>query len=72
MLMRVDSRDVLLPVLLYPMTVPVVIAGVMGTGAIVGPEPNFVAARTWLTLLVCFDAVFVTIALWTFAPVMSE
>ena len=72
MLMRVDSRDVLLPVLLYPMTVPVVLGGVMGTTAIIAPEPNFVAAETWLTLLVCFDAVFVTIALWTFAPVMSE
>lgn len=72
MLMRVDSRDVLLPVLLYPMTVPVLIAGVMGTGAIIAPEPSLAAARTWLTLLVCFDAVFVTIALWTFAPVMNE
>ena len=72
MLMRVDSRDVLLPVLLYPMTVPVVLGGVMGTTAIIAPEPNLVAAQTWLTLLVCFDAVFVTIALWTFAPVMTE
>ena len=54
------------------MTVPVLIAGVLGTGAIFGAEPNFVAARTWLTMLVFFDAVFVTIALWTFAPVMSE
>jgi ABC-type transport system involved in cytochrome c biogenesis permease component len=70
--MRVDSRDVLLPVLLYPMTVPVLIAGVMGTGAIIAAEPSLAAARTWLTLLVCFDAVFVTIALWTFAPVMNE
>jgi hypothetical protein len=54
------------------MTVPVLLAGVMGTAAVIGPEPSFAAARTWLTLLVCFDAVFVTIALWTFAPVMNE
>ena len=34
MLVRAHSRDVLLPVLLYPIAVPVVIAGVRGTAAI--------------------------------------
>ena len=34
MLVRARSRDVLLPVLLYPMTVPVMIAGVRGTAAL--------------------------------------
>ena len=29
-------------------------------------------AAAWLSILVFFDAVFVTLALWTFAPVMSE
>ena len=35
-------------------------------------EPNFDAGRIWLAMLVFFDAVFVTLALWTFAPVMTE
>jgi heme exporter protein B len=72
MLVRAHSRDVLLPVLLYPITVPVIIAGVRGTAAIFGAEPNLEAATAWLSMLVFFDAVFVTLALWTFAPVMSE
>jgi heme exporter protein CcmB len=72
MLVRAHSRDVLLPVLLYPITVPVIIAGVRGTAAIFSAEPNFEAATAWLSMLVFFDAVFVTLALWTFAPVMSE
>jgi heme exporter protein CcmB len=72
MLVRAHSRDVLLPVLLYPITVPVIIAGVRGTSAILGAEPNLDAATSWLSILVFFDAVFVTLALWTFAPVMSE
>jgi ABC-type transport system involved in cytochrome c biogenesis permease component len=72
MLVRAHSRDVLLPVLLYPITVPVIIAGVRGTAAIFAVEPNFEAARAWLSMLVFFDAVFVTLALWTFDPVMSE
>jgi heme exporter protein CcmB len=72
MLVRAHSRDVLLPVLLYPITVPVIIAGVRGTAAIFSAEPNLEAAASWLSMLVFFDAVFVTLALWTFAPVMSE
>jgi len=72
MLVRAHSRDVLLPVLLYPMTVPVIIAGVRGTAAIFAFEPNFEAARAWLSMLIFFDVVFVTLALWTFAPVMSD
>ena len=29
-------------------------------------------ALLWLTMLVAFDVVFVTLALWTFEPVMTE
>jgi heme exporter protein B len=72
MLVRAHSRDVLLPVLLYPITVPVVIAGVRGTAAIFAVEPNLALARMWLTMLIFFDVVFVTLALWTFGAVMSE
>jgi len=72
MLIRAQSRDVLLPVLLYPITVPLVIAGVRGTAAILASEPNLAIAQAWLSMLVFFDAVFVTLALWVFNPVMSE
>jgi len=72
MLVRAHSRDVLLPVLLYPIAVPVIIAGVRGTASIFAQEPNLEAAQAWLSMLVFFDAVFVTLALWTFGPVMSE
>lgn len=72
MLVRAQSRDVLLPIVLYPLTVPVLIAGVQGTAALFAAEPNVVLAENWLAMLVFFDAVFVTLALWTFAPVMNE
>jgi heme exporter protein CcmB len=72
MLVRAQSRDVLLPVVLYPIVVPVILAGVSGTRAIFAAEPDFGAAQVWLAMLISFDAVFVTLALWTFAPVMSE
>ena len=72
MLVRARSRDVLLPVLLYPITVPVIIAGVRATAALLQPDVDVGILRFWLALLVCFDIVFVTLALWTFEPVMTD
>ena len=72
MLVRARSRDVMLPVLLYPITVPVIIAGVRGTAALLQPDADEPMARAWLSMLVFFDVVFVTLALWTFEPVMTE
>ena len=72
MLVRARSRDVMLPVLLYPITVPVIIAGVRGTAALLQPEGGLAMARAWLSMLVFFDVMFITLALWTFEPVMTE
>jgi len=72
MLVRAHSRDVLLPVLLYPITVPVLIAGVRATVAIAQPEFEVDVVRFWLMLLIAFDIVFITLALWTFEPVMTD
>jgi heme exporter protein CcmB len=72
MLVRARSRDVLLPVLLYPIVVPVMIAGVRGTSALLQPEVDLAIVFFWLALLAAFDVVFVTLALWTFEPVMTD
>jgi heme exporter protein CcmB len=72
MLVRARSRDVLLPVLLYPITVPVIIAGVRATGALLAPEYEVGVLQVWVALLVCFDVVFLTLALWTFEPLMTD
>ncbi len=72
MLVRARSRDVMLPVLLYPITVPVIIGGVRGTAALLAPTADVAMARLWLSMLVFFDVVFLTLALWTFEPVMTE
>jgi heme exporter protein B len=72
MLARARSRDVLLPILLYPITIPVMIAGVRGTLALVQEVPDAALAQFWLSLLIFFDVVFVTLSLWTFEPLMTE
>jgi ABC-type transport system involved in cytochrome c biogenesis permease component len=72
MLVRARSRDVMLPILLYPITIPVIIAGVRGTAALFEPVPMVDLADMWMALLAFFDIVFVTLALWTFEPLMTE
>jgi heme exporter protein CcmB len=72
MLIRARTRDVLLPVLLYPVIVPVMIAAVRGTAVLLQPEFDEQVAAFWLALLTTFDVVFVTLALWTFEPVMTD
>ena len=72
MLVRARSRDVLLPILLYPITIPVIIAGVRGTAALLGAPPDEASATMWVGILAAFDVVFVTLALWTFEPLMTE
>jgi heme exporter protein B len=72
MLVRARSRDVMLPILLYPITIPVIIAGVRGTAAVFEPVPADDLAQMWIALLLFFDIVFVTLSLWTFEPLMTE
>ena len=72
MLVRARSRDVLLPVLLYPITIPVIIASVRGTAALLQPDADPAMARMWIGMLGFFDVVFLTLSLWTFEPVMTE
>jgi heme exporter protein B len=72
MLVRSRAREVMLPILLYPVTIPVLIGGVWGTAALLGEEPSVPVAMMWMGLLGSFDVVFVTLALWTFEPLMTE
>jgi heme exporter protein CcmB len=64
------SRDVLLPLLVYPIVVPVLIAGTRGTVALLtGAEPA--VATFWLKFLLVFDAVFVSLGVWVFEPLVA-
>src|SRR5687768_3006817 len=59
MLVRARSRDMLLPVLLYPITVPVIIAGVRGTAALLQPDASESVVCALLAMLVFVGVVFV-------------
>lgn len=65
------AREVLLPILLLPVMVPVIIAGVRSTGALLDGEPLSEIAH-WLRLIVAYDAIFVAVALLLFDYVVEE
>jgi heme exporter protein B len=71
-LLRSRSRDVLLAALLYPIVVPIVIAGARGTAQLIDPlSPDLDGARFWTQFLVAVDIIFVTLGLWAFEPVVT-
>jgi len=62
-------REMLLPLLLLPVLVPVLIAAVEATVALIGDQP--VLDRTWVTFLAGFDVVFLT-ASWLLCDYLME
>jgi len=71
-LLKVRSRDVLLPVILYPLLIPLFVAGTKTTAALVGQVPNLEEAWFWIRFLGIYDAVFLVLSLWTFESLVIE
>jgi len=64
------SREVLLPVLMFPILLPVVIASVRVTTLILTGQTNDVGA--WLNLLGAYDVLFLAISYAVFDRVVEE
>ena len=65
------AREVMLPILLFPIVVPLMIAAVKITGGLLDGQP-LSEMRNWLNLLVGFDIIFVTVSYMTFDYVVEE
>ena len=70
-LLRARGRDALLATLLYPIIVPVVIAGARGTAQLLDIKPDLDGAAFWTQFLLALDILFVTAGLWAFDPVVG-
>jgi heme exporter protein B len=68
---RVRAREVLLPLLLFPMLVPLLLASVEATNALLTGDVMGRAA-SWIRVVVVFDLVFFLVALYTFGQVIDE
>ena len=65
------SRELMLPVLFFPVIMPVIIGAVQLTTVAVGGETS-VGLNRWLPLLGIFDALFLVICPWVFSVVTEE
>ena len=71
-LLKVRSRDVLLPVILYPLLVPLFVAGTKTTAMLVADIPNLDIAWYWIRFLGVYDAAFLVLSLWIFESLVIE
>jgi heme exporter protein B len=66
--LRTRSREVMLPLLLFPISVPALLGMVNATTAVLTGEES---ARFWITLLVAYDVVFTIACLLLFATILE-
>lgn len=67
MSLRTRSREIMLPLLLFPISIPAILAMVQATTAILGGE----GARFWIVLLGTYDLVFTTVCLLLFETILN-
>ncbi|MBK9069644.1 MAG: heme exporter protein CcmB [Myxococcales bacterium] len=72
MLLRSAARDVLLPVVLYPLAIPLLLAASKVTSLSVLDAENLTAIRYWCGFLAAYDALFLVAALWMFEELVIE
>lgn len=65
------SREVLLPVLFFPIAVPVIIGAVEASAVAIGGSTTVGVSR-WLQLIAVFDVVYLVLCPWAFGLVMEE
>jgi len=67
MSLRTRSREIMLPLLLFPISIPAILAMVQATTSILTGE----GARVWMALLISYDLVFTTGCLLLFETVLN-
>ncbi|HKN32513.1 MAG TPA: heme exporter protein CcmB [Terriglobales bacterium] len=68
MSIRTRSREIMLPLLLFPISIPALLSMVEGTSAILTGEAS---AKFWIVLLAVYDLVFTSVSLLLFETVLN-
>lgn len=71
MVATIRTREVLLPILLFPIVIPVILAAVNGSSEVL-LEEEFRFLSQWIKLLVAFDVVFLSASFVVFDYVVGE
>jgi heme exporter protein B len=68
---NLKTRDIMLPILLYPLMVPIVIGSVQMTGQVLSGEP-LSDMMNWVSLTLCFDVIYIAVSIMTIDFVLEE
>jgi heme exporter protein B len=71
MAVQTRTRDILLPILLFPIVIPVLVAAVKASGGYLQALP-VEEIRPWINLLLVYDVVFTAVAFMVFEFVVEE
>ena len=68
---NLKTREIMLPILLYPLMVPVVIAAVRLTGQILDGK-SLADMMNWVGLILCFDIIYIGVSIMTIDHILEE
>ena len=71
MAVQTRTRDILLPILLFPLVIPVMIPAVKASGGVL-QNFAFSEIQHWVNLLIVYDIIFVAVAFMIFDYVVEE
>lgn len=71
MAVQARTRDILLPILLFPVLLPVMIAAVKASTGIL-QNFEWEEIRTWLNILIVYDVIFIAVSFMVFDFVVEE
>lgn len=71
MAIQTRTRDVLLPILLFPVAIPVLVAAVKASSGFLSAIP-WVEIAPWVNLLIVYDVIFTAVAFMVFDFVVEE
>jgi heme exporter protein B len=71
MAVQARTRDVLLPILLFPVAIPVLVAAVKASGGFLSAAP-WIEIAPWVNVLLVYDVIFTAVAFMVFDYVVEE
>ncbi len=71
MAVQARTRDILLPILLFPVIIPILIASVKASNGFLSGV-SFQDLNTWIYLLLAYDVIFTSVAFMVFDSVVEE
>lgn len=68
---NLKTREIMLPILLYPLIVPIAIGSVQLTGQILDGK-SLADMMNWVALIICFDIIFISASIMTIDHILEE